>query len=208
MKAKKPTPKKGGNNGPLFISVALGAALAAGAGYYVTHKEEIDREAKKQIDMLARLFKETRSEVEKRVRKVWGEVSHEAVATYMDARGALLHMLENEVVEKTGKLVQKNYNEAVDNVIRAARKSGMLTPDVEEKLAEMLKMDWKDVQKIFESGMKMVESAAKQGMKMMSKPAKKGSKKVAKKKPVAKKTAKKAVGKKSSGKKGPAKRRR
>jgi len=40
--------KQKGGGGGLFLSMALGAALAAGAGYYATHKEEVDREAKKK----------------------------------------------------------------------------------------------------------------------------------------------------------------
>ncbi len=190
-----------GGGGPLLLSLALGAALAAGAGYYATHKDEVDREAKKRIDQLAKLFKETRSEVEKRVMQVWGEVSHEAVATYMDARGALLHLLENEMVSETGKLVQKNYYAAVDTVVRKARKAGVLTPDLEKALGDLLKMDWKDVQKIFESGMKMVQSAAKQAGKTAKKSEKKAPKKTAGKAVRrVKKTAKKAATKKRSAK--------
>lgn len=137
--------KKGGF--PL-LQLALAAALAAGAGYYATHKEKVDKEAKKRIDYLAKMFSESQTEVEKRVRKVWGDVSKEAIAKYMDLRSQLLHELEAENLEKRGKMLRQNYEKLVDEVIKKARTSGILTPDVEEKLGDLFKMDWEDVQRL------------------------------------------------------------
>jgi len=131
-----------------LLRLALGAALAAGAGYYFTHKEEVDKEAKKKIEILAKLFKEKRAEVEKRVKKVWGEASKEAVATYMDLRGHLLHELEEENLKKRGKMLKEHYEKIVDDVVRRARKSDLLTPAVEAKLAELFKMDWVQVKEM------------------------------------------------------------
>jgi hypothetical protein len=134
--------KKGGF--PLF-KLALGAALAAGAGYYVTHKEKVDKEAKKKIDILAKLFKEKRPAVEKRVKDIWGKVSTDGIATYMDLRGQLLHALESENLKKGGKVLKSHYEKIVEDIIGKARKSGVLTPEVEKKLAKVLKMDWTQV---------------------------------------------------------------
>ena len=147
--------KKGGF--PL-LQLALGAALAAGAGYYATHKEQVDREAKKKIDMLAKMFNEKRPVVEKRVKKVWGEVSKEAVVTYMDLRSKLLHELEEENLKKHGKMLKEQYEKIVDQVVKQAKKSGVLTTDVEKKLADLFKMDWNDVKKML---MELVMNGAK-----------------------------------------------
>jgi len=131
-----------------LLKLALGAALAAGAGYYFTHKEEVDKEARKKIEVLAKLFEEKRAEVEKRVKEVWGEVSKEAVATYMDLRGQLLHELEKENLKKRGKMLKEQYDKVVEDVIRRAKKSGLLTPEVEGRLEELFKMDWAQVKKM------------------------------------------------------------
>jgi hypothetical protein len=132
---------------PLF-KLALGAALAAGAGYYATHQEEVNREAKKRIEVLAKLFKENRPMVEKKVAKVWGKVSTEGIAVYLDLRGQLLHALENENLKKNGKMVKAQYDKLVEDVLKKARKSGILTPAIEARLAEVFKTDWKDVSKV------------------------------------------------------------
>jgi len=187
-----------------FLSLALGAALAAGAGYYFTHREEVDQEAKKRIDRLAKLFKENRPAVEKRVKEVWGEASKEAIAAYMDLRGHLLHELEEENLKKRGKMLKEQYDKVVDDVIDGARESGLLTPEMEEKLSELFKMDWAQAQKLLMGLMvKGVEktAAAVKKMKVGSKvrtvrknvqAAAKAGKKVSKtaKKPVSKKRGK------------------
>lgn len=136
--------KKGGI--PL-LKLALGAALAAGAGYYVTHKEEVDKEAKKRIDRLAKMFRESRPEIERKVKKAWGQVSKHAIVTYLDLRGQLLHLMEEENLKKSGKMLREQYEKIVDEVIKRARRSGVLTPQVEERLAEIFKLDWKDIQR-------------------------------------------------------------
>lgn len=179
---KKHPEKKGGF--PL-LQLALGAALAAGAGYYATHKEEVDREAKKKIDKLAKMFRENRPAVERRVKKVWGEVNKEAIATYMDLRGKLLNELEEENLKKRGKMLKEQYDQIVDQVVKQAKKSGVLTPDVEKKLAMLFKMDWNDVKKML---MELVMTGAKKTAQMVKKV--KVSKQVRK----VKKTVKKAAG--------------
>jgi hypothetical protein len=131
-----------------LLKLALGAALAAGAGYYYTHKEEVDKEAKKRIDLLAKLFKEKRAEVERRVNKVWGNAGKDAIATYMDLRGQVLHALEKENLKKQGKMLKENYDRIVVDIVKSARQSGVLTPDVEKKLAELFKMDWNQVKNV------------------------------------------------------------
>jgi hypothetical protein len=131
-----------------LLQLALGAALAAGAGYYVTHKQEVDKEAKKRIDQLAKLFKEKRPAVEKRVREVWGAVSKEAIAKYMDLRGQLLHELEEENLKKHGQMLKEHYEKIVDGVIRKARESGVLDRETEEKLGDLFKMDWTQVKQM------------------------------------------------------------
>lgn len=202
--SKKGSQKKGGG---LLFSVALGAALAAAAGYYATHKEEVDREAKKRIDQLAKAFKESRPLIEKRVREVWGEVSEEAVATYLDVRGALLHALEEENLEKTGKLLRKEYDHLVELAVQKARKSGLLNKDIEKKLEELFKMDWKQIQAILAKSAKVIGKAASRAGKTASKEVKKAAKKVkrATRKPMSK-TMKKAARKVKMVKRGGAKR--
>lgn len=131
-----------------LVEFALAAALATGAGYmYVTHKEEIDKEARKKIDKLAKLYKQSRPEVEKRVKKVWGEVSKNAISTYMDLRASLLHELEAENLKRRGDVLKKHYDQIVEGVIKSARKSGILTKETEDKLAGMFKLDWKELEK-------------------------------------------------------------
>ena len=194
---KHPT-HQGKQKGFPLLKLALGAALAAGAGYYFTHKEEVDKEAKKKIDILAKLFKEKRAVVEKRVKKVWGEASKEAVATYMDLRGHLLHELEEENLKKRGKMLKDHYEKIVDEVVKRARKSDLLTPETEAKLAELFKMDWVQVKDMLMGLMaKGVEKTAKAVKNI----------KVAKKVRAVKKSLKKAVkaAKKPAGKAAPKK---
>ena len=207
---KKSTPKKKQQKGGIIFLSMIGAALAAGAGYYATHKEEVDREAKKHMDQLAKLYKEKRPQVEKRVQEVWGDVSDETVATYMDVRGAVLHALEEENLEKTGKLLRKEYDKLVEVAVKQARKSGLLDKDIEKKLEKLFKMDWKEIQKVMEKSAKTVAKTATKEVKKAVKNATKAKKKTpakktaTKKKPVAKKKApakKKPVAKKSAVKK-------
>lgn len=152
-----------------FLTMALGAALATAAGYmYVTHKEEIDKEAKKRIQQLAQLFHQTKPQIEKRVKQVWGEVSKNGIATYLDLRGMLLHALENEAVAKKGQMLKKSYDEIVDKVIASARKSGMLTPEIEKKLTDTFKMDWDEVQKVLTDVVIMGASKTASAFKKMN----------------------------------------
>jgi len=155
-------PQKGGGG---LLSFALAAALATAGGYvYATHKEEIDREAKKQINHIAKMFKESKREIEKRVNKVWGKVNKDAVKTYIELRSQLLHALDNENLKKQGKMLQSQYNKLVENVVKNARKAGYLTPDIEKKLDELFKMDWKDVEKMLKKLMVEGSKAASQMM--------------------------------------------
>ncbi len=194
-KTQKKTPEKKGG-GALFLTVTLGAALAAAAGYYATHKEEVDKEAKKHMDQLAKAYKENRPMVEKRVREVWGDVSEEAIATYLDVRGAVLHSLEEENLEKTGKMIRKQYDQIVETVVKEARKSGVLNKDVEKKLEDLFKMDWKEISAILGSSAHKVAGVATKEVKKVVKDVKK------------KKAARKAPGKKTSAKKKPAPKRK
>lgn len=133
-----------------LLQFAISAALATAAGYvYAAHKETIDKEARKKINQLALFFHESKAQVEKRVGEVWGDVSKEAVARYLDARGALLKALEIENLEKGGSILQDRYDHIVDSVIENIKKSHLMTPEVEKKLKELFKMDWKDISDIF-----------------------------------------------------------
>ncbi len=181
--------KKGGF--PLF-KLALGAALAAGAGYYATHKEEVDKEAKKRIQQLAKLFRENRPAVEKKVRAIWGKVSKEGVATYMDLRGQLLNALEKENLKKKGRVLKDHYDSIVKDVLGRARKSRLLTPQVEARMSEIFKMDWKQISGVLvdllSAGAKKTVSAIKKkkqtvrrGVKTARKTVKRSTPKSAKK---------------------------
>jgi len=194
MTHKEQSTKKenGKGGGAMLFTVALGAALAAAAGYYSTHKEEVDKEAKKRMDQLAKMYKEARPKVEKRVMEVWGEVSDEAIATYLDVRGSVLDALEEENLERTGKVIKKQYDRIVESAIKEARKSGILSKDIEKNLEKLFKMDWEDVKKVFEGGIesatKIVEKEARNVMKEGKKLVKKHTKRVGcKKKKVVKK---------------------
>ena len=160
---------KHGKSGGSFLVAALGAALASAAGYmYVTHKEDIDNEAKKRIQQLAKMFHQSKPQIEKRVKQVWGEVNKNGIATYLDLRGMLLHALENEAVSKKGEMVKKRYDEMVDKVIASAKKSGVLTPEIEKKLSETLKMDWNEVQKVLTDVVMMGASKTASALKKMN----------------------------------------
>ena len=161
--------KKG--NGTFLFSMALGAALAAATGYYVQHKEEVDKEAKKQLDVLAKRFKQTRQEVEKRVQDVWGDVSEEGIHRYMDLRGALLEALQEESVQRTGVIIKKNYDATVKKILDTATKAGVLTKENEQKLKDVFTMDWDDIQKALSLGAKAVRTLAKNAPGSLSKKA-------------------------------------
>lgn len=173
MASSKHSKKGGGHRqggaGGMLLMAGLAAALAAGAGYYATHKEEVDREAKKRIDQLAKAFKESKPQVERRVREVWGVVSEEAVALYMDARAGLLHGLEEESLKKTGRMLKKEYLTLVARAVREAKKSGLLDKNIEKKLEKLFAMDWKDVEKILQSGAMMAQDMAKKGVNLAAK---------------------------------------
>jgi type III secretory pathway component EscV len=158
MTTHHPQKKKGGM--PL-LQLALGAALAAGAGFYFTHKEDVDKEAKKQIEKFAKMFHEKKAVVEKKVKEVWGETSKEAVAVYMDLRSQLLKELEEENLKKRGQMLKTQYEKVVDEVVRRARKSELLTPEMEEKLGDIFKMDWTQVQKMLVTMVKNMKVARK-----------------------------------------------
>jgi len=182
--------KKKGGGGGLLLSVALGAALAAGAGYYATHKEEVDKEAKKRIDQLAKIYKENRPQVEKKVRDIWGKVTDEAVANYMELRAAVLKSLEEENLEQTGKVLREKYEDIVDSVIASAKKSGVLNRVTEEKISKMFKQDWQKIGKALMENASKLAKTAKSKVNAARRGAAKGKKAVVnKKKPSAKKTA-------------------
>lgn len=174
----------------MFLSMALGAALAAGAGYYFSHKEEVDREAKKKINELAKLFKETRAQVEPKVREVWGIVSEETIAKYMEVRGALLHALEDERVQNAGDLLKSNYEEIVENIVKSARKSGILDAATEKKLEKLFKTDWEKVREILVTGAEVASTVATKSAKHAGRAAKKAVKKATAKKKTTRKPVK------------------
>ncbi len=200
-KTTKTSEEQKGGGGALLLSMALGAALAAGAGYYATHKEDVDKEAKKRIDELAKVYKETRAQIEPKVREVWGAVSKESVAKYMDLRGMILDAMEDERVQNAGVLMRENYESIVENVVQQAKKSGILDAKMQKKLEKIFKTDWEKVRETVMTGAEVASSMAKKGMKKARKEVKKTSKQVnakrAVKKPVkkAKKTVKKAASK-------------
>lgn len=166
--------KKG--NGGFLLSMALGAALAAATGYYVQHKDEVDKEAKKQFAILAKRFKQTRKQVEQRVKEVWGDVSEEAIHRYMDVRGAVLEALHDEALTRTGVLIEKNYNATVDRILATAIKTGVLNKESQKKLKDIFTMDWKDIQKVLKTGAKVVKNLAKKAPKVTESAVKKAAK--------------------------------
>ena len=185
-----------GGGGALLLSVALGAALAAGAGYYATHKEEVDKEAKKKIDELAKLFKESRKQIEPKVREVWGVVSKESVAKYIELRAALVRALEDERVKNAGVIVKDNYDMIVESIVASAKKSGVLDAATQRKLEKLFKTDWDTVKDVMMTGAEVASSVAKKGIKKAKKEVKKVAKQMQAKKSIkksVKKVAKKAV---------------
>jgi len=182
-----------GGGGALLLSVALGAALAAGAGYYATHKEEVDKEAKKKIDELAKLFKESRDQIEPKVREVWGVVSKESVAKYIELRAALVRALEDERVKNAGVIVKDNYDMIVESIVASAKKSGVLDAATQRKLEKLFKTDWDTVKDVMMTGAEVASSVAKKGIKKAKKEVKKVVKQVNTKKKTVKKVTKKAV---------------
>lgn len=196
----KTDPKKHGFS---IFKLVLGAVAATGAAgasyYYVTHKEEVDAAAKKKINEMAGMLKESKAEVEKKVAKVWGKVSKDAVKSYNDIRTNILKSLQAENLEKHGEMLRKRYDEIVEKVIKQARKSGILTPEVEKKLEQIYKMDWNDYRIILQAAFKEAKKAAVQvknvAVKQVSSKKTGGAKKSSKpaKKVVAKKSIKKAV---------------
>jgi len=177
-----------------MILGAVTAAGAAGAGiYYATHKEQVDKAAKKKIEELAGMLKESRAEVEKKVVKVWGKASKDAIKKYEEIRVNIVKALQVENLEKHGEMLRKRYDEIVEKAIKQARKSGVLTPEIEKKLEQIYKMDWNDYKIILQAAFKEAKKAAVQVSKVAVKRV--SAKKVAKK-PAAKKAVKKPAAKK------------
>lgn len=157
MTKKNKSKKKGGS----LFRLAIATALASGAGYfYATHKEDVDKEVKKRVDELAKMLEETKKDIEKRVKVVWGEVSKEAVEVYTDLRSSILESLEEENLHETGKLLRAKYDEIVKKVVKQAKKSGILTPEVEKRLEKLFKSDWPELRDI------LVKTAQKTGQEV------------------------------------------
>ena len=137
-----------------ILEFALSAAVAAAAGFvYMSHKEDIDKEAKKRIDQITKFYKQSKPEIEKRVKKIWGEVSKSTVGMYLDLRSSILHEIDERDLVHKGKILKKHYDEIVEDVVEMARKKGWLNPEMETQLAEMFRMDWDKVQKTVEHAM-------------------------------------------------------
>ena len=189
--AVKPDHKKHGFS---MFRLVLGAAIATGAGiYYATHKDEIDKTAKKKIDELAKMLNESKAVVEKKVEKAWGKVSKEAVQKYGEIRKTILTNLQAENLEKHGEMLKQRYEQIVEKAIKGAKKSGILTPDVEKKLEQLYKMDWNDIKKVMES----VFAEAKKAIGNVNKTVAKTVASKAKAAPAQKTPAKKAAPKKA-----------
>ncbi len=164
MENKQSDNKKSGGS---LLGMALAAALASSAGFmYVTHKEKIDREAKKQVEHLAKLYKESRPEIEKKVKHIWGEVSKNGVSGYLQVRSMLLHAMEDENFKKGEKMVRREYEKLVDKVMERAAKKFHLPSELEEKLSKVFKMDWSDVQETMAG---MMAKGAKETVKALQK---------------------------------------
>jgi uncharacterized protein HemX len=189
--------KKGGHG--LLLTLALGAALAAGAGYYATHKEQVDSAAKKKFNQLAKMYRETKKRVEKRVEEVWGDVSDETVATYLDIRSAILQSLEKENLKKTQAAVQKKYLKAVDDVLERARKAKWLDKKMEKKLESIFKGDWDEIKVILGDIAEEAGKGAHKAAESVGKYAKKQGSNISR--ATKKSTSKKAAGKKTTSRK-------
>jgi hypothetical protein len=183
--AAKPDHKKHGFS---LFKLVLGAAVATGAGiYYATHKDQIDKAAIKKIDELAKMLYESKAVVEKKVEKAWGKVSRDAVQKYGEIRNTILENLQAENLEKHGAILKQRYEQIVEKVIKSAKKSGILTPDVEKKLEQLYKLDWNDIKKVMDT----VFVEAKKAVGNVNKTV---AKTISKKAPVKKAAAKKAAG--------------
>lgn len=197
MTTKKTTKK---SKGFPLLKFAASAALASYAGYfYFTHKEDVDNEAKKRIHELAKKMKESKKKVEERVEEIWGDVNEEAVAKYLDIKGHLLHALQEEELERKGRILKEKYDDLVDDVLDAAKKKGVLDAKMQKKAAEMLKMDWEVVKKVVDDISTQAKKKMKNAKKVACKCEKCPPQKVAKK--AVKKVAKKPATKKSPKKK-------
>ncbi len=192
-----------------LFRLVLGAAVATGASYYyVTHKEQVDDAAKKKINELAKKLNESKVVVEKKVAKVWGKVSKDAVLKYVEVRKMILENLQAENLEKHGNMLKQRYEQIVEKAIKSAKKSGILTPEVEQKLERLYKMDWNDIKRVMEIVFQEAKKAAGNVKKAVAKPVvKKAAPKAAKraagasfKKATGANSAKKAASKKSRAK--------
>ncbi len=152
-----------------LFKLVLGAAVATGAGvYYATHKDEVDTMAKQQAAKIAKLFHESKDQVEKKVKEVWGQVNDEAIKKYEDIRMSILAAMEAENLEKHGAMIQKRYEEIVDKAISKAKKAGMIDAGIEKKLEKIYKRDWSGVNKV----MKQAFAEARKTVGKMKLPAK------------------------------------
>lgn len=131
------------------MAMALAALAGAVAGVLLAPKKgtETREQLKKKADELTKKYKESKSQIETRAKKVFKDASHESVGIYMRARGIII--AEIHKANKKGGLDKKSFMSLVDKVVNQLKREKKVAVPVAKALADELKRDWTVISKNF-----------------------------------------------------------
>ena len=131
------------------VSMAIAAVAGAIAGVLLAPKKgkETRAEVKKKADKLSKAFKETKTQIEARSKKVFKDAGHQSVGIYTRAKGMVLG--EVEAIKDRGEISKADFDRIVDKVVGQVKKEKKVAVPTAKGLATELKKDWGIVQKNF-----------------------------------------------------------
>ena len=128
------------------LGLLIGTVLGGLAAFFFSPEsgEENRKMVAKKVKELRKLLKDT--EVEKKVKEIFGEVSSGAVHVYLQSKEWLIEELASlkEAVENIDK---EKYTKAVDQVIKRVQKEVKKDTKELEKLKKQLMKEWTKLKK-------------------------------------------------------------
>lgn len=139
---------QGGHRSHL-MGLAIAAAIAAGLGFlFKTEKgKEIREDISHRASDLAKNFNKTRERVQEEIRNAFGHLSEELEEDYLEIQGNLFAKMDEGRNKK--ELLQKDYEDMVDEVVKKFAKGRKWTEDSVNSLTKTLKSDWKEISSNF-----------------------------------------------------------
>ena len=130
---------------PLFgIGLAVGAVLAGLAAFFYNpisgekHREQVEEKIKEFEEMLRE------KEIDKRVKEIYGEITAEVKARYLQTKKMLVKRLAVLKV-KIKKIDKEKYLELVNEIVEEVKVEFQHTEEIAKKLKDQLVEDWKKI---------------------------------------------------------------